>query len=187
MTRARDRIAVATAALIEAEGFESITIAAVARAAGVSRQTVYAAFKDRESLVSEVVAGVALEAMVEVVAVLRPGGPAEVYLADFAVGARREIRARPVLAALLRPREGNPLFDDGALDRAWPIAQELLRPLFDHHPHLRPEDRSDPFLELVIRIGISAILFDGSATAADADLRRSLLRWFRDALPSPSD
>lgn len=182
MSSARERIGDAALALIEADGFEAITIAAVARAAGVTRQTVYSTFGDREGLVSQVVIGVAFEALGEIRGSLRPEGPPAVYLADLVVGARREVRARPVLAALLRPREGNPLFDDGAMARAWPVALELLGPLFQHHPRLRPADGTDPLVELVLRLGLSVVLFDSPATREDGDLRRLLVGWFEDGL-----
>lgn len=183
MTATRERITDATVGLIEAEGFEAVTIAAVARAAGVTRQTVYSTFGDRERLVSEVVAGVAIEALAGIRAGLDPEGPAAVYLADLVVGGRREVRARPVLAALLRPREGNPLFDEGAMTRAWPVALELLRPLFEHRPELRPAGPGDPLVELVLRVGLSVVLFDSPATQADDGLRALLVRWFGDGLP----
>lgn len=183
MSGARERIVAATLELIRAGGFEGLTIASVARAAGVTRQTVYSAFGDRERLVSEVVAGVALEALAGIRAELRPEGPPAAFLADLTVGARREVRARPVLAALLAPRPGNPLFDDGALDRARPVALELLRPMFEHHPDLEPAGPTDPVVELVVRIGISMLLFDSPATRRDEDLRALLVGWFEGALP----
>ncbi|CAB4910219.1 unannotated protein [freshwater metagenome] len=187
MSGARERVVAATTGLIESDGFEAITIAAVARGAGVTRQTVYSLFGDRERLVSEVVVGVAVEALAGIRAALRPDGPAAVYLADLIVGARREVRARPVLAALLRPREGNPLFDEGAMDRAWPVALGLLEPLFEHRPGLRPTGPTDPLVELVLRTGLSVVLFDSPATRDDDDARHLLAEWFRDALPEGAD
>ena len=58
--RSRGKIIDATLDLIRTSGFAGITIAAVAEAAGVSRQTVYSIFGTREDLVSQSIAHLTL-------------------------------------------------------------------------------------------------------------------------------
>ncbi|MBM4481622.1 TetR family transcriptional regulator [Rhodococcus hoagii] len=54
--RSRKKILDATLGLIGSAGFEGVNIAAVAAAAGVTRQTVYSIFGTREDLVSHAIA-----------------------------------------------------------------------------------------------------------------------------------
>ncbi|WP_435530336.1 TetR/AcrR family transcriptional regulator [Prescottella equi] len=64
--RSRKKILDATLGLIGSAGFEGVDIAAVAAAAGVTRQTVYSIFGTREDLVSQAIAGLAVEVLGDV-------------------------------------------------------------------------------------------------------------------------
>ncbi|NKS53845.1 TetR family transcriptional regulator [Rhodococcus hoagii] len=59
--RSRKKILDATLGLIGSAGLEGVDIAAVAAAAGITRQTVYSIFGTREDLVSHAIAGLAVE------------------------------------------------------------------------------------------------------------------------------
>lgn len=178
--RSRKKILDATLGLIASAGFEGVNIAAVAAAAGVTRQTVYSIFGSREDLVSQATAGLLVQVLGDIRArVERAGSPVE-YVVELIVAGRAAIRDEPVLGALLHAERGNPLFDPGMIARAKPIAHELLSPIIERDPALAP--RADDIVEIALRLGLSVVIFDDEAVHTDDDLRRFLTRWLRPAM-----
>ncbi|CAM3031280.1 TetR/AcrR family transcriptional regulator [Prescottella defluvii] len=174
----------ATVGLIGGAGFEGVNIAAVAAAAGVTRQTVYSIFGTREDLVSQAVAGLLVDVLGDIRARLATAQSPVEYVVELVVAGRAAIRDVPVLAALLHAGDGNPLFDPGMIARAKPIARELLSPILEYEPALA--DRLDDIVEIALRLGMSVVIFDDDAVHADDDLRRFLTRWLAPAMtPDP--
>ncbi|MFD4180645.1 TetR/AcrR family transcriptional regulator [Rhodococcus sp. NPDC058514] len=178
--RSQRKILDATLELIGSEGFEGVTIAAVAHASGVSRQTVYSIFGSREDLVSQAVAGLALEVLGNIRARLDSTDTAFDYIAELIVAGRAAVRDEPVLAALLGAERGNPLFDTGMMARAKPVVRQLLSPLIEREPGLG--DDLDDLAEITLRLALSVIVFDDEQVHGDDDLRRFLTRWLRPAM-----
>ncbi|WP_127782954.1 TetR/AcrR family transcriptional regulator [Rhodococcus sp. X156] len=180
--RSRRKILDATLGLIAGGGFEAVNIAAVASAAGVSRQTVYSIFGTREDLVSQAVAGLAMDLLGDIRQRLEATDSALAYVVELVVVARSAVRADPVLATLFHAERGSPVFDPGMMDRAQPIARQLLEPLAERHPEVASS--LDDLVEITLRLGLSVVLFDDDAVHDDDALRRFLSRWLRPALPS---
>ncbi|PTR31949.1 TetR family transcriptional regulator [Rhodococcus sp. OK519] len=170
----------ATVGLIGRAGFEGVNIAAVAAAAGVTRQTVYSIFGTREDLVSQAVAGLLVDVLGDIRARLSTAHSPVAYVVELVVAGRAAIRDVPVLGALLHAGDGNPLFDPGMIARAKPIARELLSPILEYEPALG--DRLDDIVEIALRLGMSVVIFDDDAVHADDDLRRFLTRWLAPAM-----
>lgn len=180
--RSRTKILHATLGMIGEVGFEGVTIAGAAHAAGVSRQTVYSIFGSREELVSQAVAGVAMEALAGILARLeRTETPCE-YVVELIVAARKVMHDDPILAALLRSERENPVFDDGMVARAKLVARMLLAPLVTRCPEVEP--RVDDIIEISLLLGLSVVLFDGESMHSDDELRRFLTRWLGPAMPT---
>ncbi|TQF66261.1 TetR/AcrR family transcriptional regulator [Rhodococcus spelaei] len=179
--RSHGKILDATLGLIGSGGFEAVSIASAAHAAGVTRQTVYSIFGSREELVSQAMAG----HMTEVARGLQAGlaaarNPCE-YVVELIVACRSSVRTDPVLITLLRSESSNPLFDSGAVGRAKAVARTLLAPLVELYPEVRP--RFDDIVEISVHLGLSAVLFDDDALRSDDDLRAFLTRWLAPAMP----
>jgi AcrR family transcriptional regulator len=172
--QARERILDATTALMERSGFQAVNMAAVAAAAGVSRQTVYAQFGSREELLSQAILRVVAEVFDDLNARTAATQDGADYLVELFVAVRRQFRERAVLGALLFPGDGNPLFDDELLARARPAATHFLAPLVEREPRIA--DRLDDVVELLSRLGLSILLFDSDAVRSDDDLRAFLRR-----------
>lgn len=182
--RSRDAIIRATLELMNARGFSGVTISAVADAAGVTRQTVYNTFGSREELVSQAMLSVAIGVVRDIEAQLADIDSAAAYLAEMMVVGRRETRRHPVMAALLRVEPGNPIFDEGMMERARPVAAHLLAPLRAREPTLADAETFDAVLELATRLGISVMFFDSDLMRTDEDLRRMARRWLDPMFPS---
>ncbi|MFC0454852.1 TetR/AcrR family transcriptional regulator [Rhodococcus jostii] len=180
--RSRRKILDATLGLIERDGFEGVTIAAAANAAGVTRQTVYSNFGSREELVSRAIAGVAVEALAGIHSRLNATETTCEYVVELIVAGRAAVRAHPVLATLLQAERGNPVFDTGMMSRAKPVARELLAPLVERDPSV--ESSLDDIVEIALRLALSVVLFDDDAVHTDGDLRSFLTRWLLPTMPS---
>ncbi|NIL75068.1 HTH-type transcriptional regulator BetI [Rhodococcus sp. B10] len=178
--RSRQKILNATLRLIEEHGFEGVNVAAVASAAGVSRQTVYSIFGSREEVVSQAMAGVVREVLGGIRSHLDTVDTAFDYVADVIVAGRTAVRTHPVLATLLVAERGNPVFDAGMMARAKPVARELFEPMIARG--LIDRAGLDDVVELVVRLGLSVISFDSDTVRTDDDLRSFLRRWFEPAL-----
>nr|WP_206038069.1 TetR/AcrR family transcriptional regulator [Rhodococcus sp. HNM0569] len=165
----------ATKEVVVSEGFAGVTIAAVAKRAGVTRQTVYSIFGTREDLVSQAM----VDHLGGVVAcfhtrLAETATPAE-YVVELIVECRRIFRTDPLLGALLRAGTGNPVFDAGALERAHVVGLELLAPLRTRFPGTAP--RLDDIVELCVHLGWSVVCFGDHESRSDDDLRAFLHRW----------
>lgn len=184
--RSRQKILDATLGLIGSGGFEAVNIAAVANAAGVSRQTVYSIFGTLEDLMSQAIAGVAIDVLGTIRSRLDAIADSPVdYVAELIVSGRALIRDDPVLATLMRAGQGNPLFDTGMMTRARPIARELLSPLADRNPDVQAN--LDDIIEIALRVGLSVVFFDDDSVHSDDALRTFLHRWLGPAMPPGRD
>ncbi|MFD3810012.1 TetR/AcrR family transcriptional regulator [Rhodococcus sp. NPDC058639] len=178
--RSRNKILHATVALIGEVGFEGVTIAGAAHTAGVSRQTVYSIFGSREELVSQAVAGVAVEALAGIHTCLRHIETPADYVVELIVASRTVVRDNAILGALLRSERENPVFDNGMVARAKPVARTLFAPLVARHPEV--ESQLEDIIEISLFLGLSVVLFDDEAVHSDDELRRFLTRWLGPAL-----
>ncbi|EME23636.1 TetR/AcrR family transcriptional regulator [Rhodococcus triatomae] len=173
--RSRKRILDATLDLIGRNGFEGITIASVAQAAGVTRQTVYANFGTREEVVSQAMVSRLTEVAAEIQRELTSAADPGEYVVELVVACRRAVRSDPVLTALLRSETNNPLFDEDAVTRAKVVAGVLLQPLAELFPDV--VDRIDDFAGIAVHLGLSVVCFDDAALRDDDALRAFLFRW----------
>ncbi|WP_072805926.1 TetR/AcrR family transcriptional regulator [Rhodococcoides yunnanense] len=178
--RSRQRILNATLRLIEAGGFEGVSVASIASAAGVSRQTVYSIFGSREEVVSQAMAGLTLEVLSGIRARLDTVESASEYVVEVIVAGRSAVRTHPVLMALLVAEQGNPVFDDGMIARAKPVARGLLEPMVERN--LVTRNDLDDIVEISLRLALSVVSFESDAVRTDAKLREFLGRWLEPAL-----
>jgi AcrR family transcriptional regulator len=181
--RSRERIIRATRELIETGGFSAVTISAVAAAAGVSRQTVYSHFGSGEELVGQTLLAVALDELGPVEAHLAANSDSAYrYIVEMMVAARAVFRRQRVLQEMLRAERGNPLFDEGMIDRSRQIVSTQLSALRVRDPVLEDPEAFDSVVEMAVRLSISIVVFDSEAVASDDDLRRFLSRWLAPVL-----
>lgn len=172
--RARERILEAAAALAERSGFDAVNVAAVAAEAGVSRQTVYANFGSRTELLNEAIVRITSEVVDRIQAQVADVTEAGERLVEFVVALRAEFRRQRVLGALLFPAGGSPLFDEDVFAQAKPLAARWLAPMLTGEPGLAA--RFDDVLEIVMRFGLSVLLFNSDTVRTDDDLRGFLRR-----------
>ncbi|WP_280370044.1 TetR/AcrR family transcriptional regulator [Nocardia wallacei] len=182
--RSREKILAATIGLIRNGGFEKVSIAAVASAAQVTRQTVYSNFGSLETLTSQALAGVAAAAMADIRTHLGSARTPTEYVVEMIVAGRAMVRADPVLALLVSADRSNPLFDTEMMTRALPVVREMLAPLARIDPEL--ERTVGDIAQIAYRLALSVVLFDDESIHSDDDLRAFLTRWLSPALSAMS-
>ena len=180
IVRSRDAVLEATRNIIGEAGFRGVNIAAVAKRAGVSRQTVYSIFGSREELVSQAVSDrltTLVGAFTDLLASV--ASPLEL-LVEIMVEARRRILGDPLLRVLTLSGTGNPIFDPGAAARAQEYCVTLLTPAVERFPEL--SGRVDFLADIGVHVGWSVLCLDDQASRSDADLREFLTAWLAPVL-----
>lgn len=171
--------------VLTARGFEGLTISSVARAAGLSRPTVYAHFGTLEHLVSDTLTMAVTDAVGRVVARARHASSGAEFVVETVIALRGEFRRQPALAPLAFPhRTSTSIFDGDALGpESLEIARGLLRPLLEFHPELEAE--MGEVTETMVRFVLSLAMFESKLSASDAQLRGYLHRRLVPALGLP--
>ena len=180
--RSREIILEATRDQIGASGFEGVSIAGVAKRAGVSRQTVYSIFGTREDLVSQAVTD-RLSTLVGAFGELLESAdsPLELFV-EMIVEARTQVLGDPMLRYLTLSGTANPIFDPGATDRALEYSATLLAPAAERFPQLT--GRIDELSDLAVHVGRSVLCLDRPENRSDDELRRFVTTWMAPVLES---
>ncbi|OAH60997.1 hypothetical protein AYJ66_13640 [Dietzia cinnamea] len=173
--RSRDSILEATREVIGRAGFGGVTIAAVAKQANVSRQTIYSIFGSREELVSQAVAE-RLTMLTGAFADLLENSDSPLELiVGIAVEGRNRILGDPLLRVLALGGGANPMFDPGAAARTHEYCMALLAPAAERFPELA--GRLGLVADVGMHVGWSALCLDSPDARSDDDLRAFLTTW----------
>lgn len=175
MVRSRDSILDATRAVIGRAGFGGVTIAAVAKQAEVSRQTVYSIFGSREDLVSQAVSERLTMLTGAFTDVLDAATTPLELVVEIVVVGRHCILDDPLLRVLTLGGGSNPIFDPGSAERARQYAVALLVPAAERFPQLA--GRLDLVAEVGVHVGWSVLCLDSPEARSDDDLRTFLTTW----------
>jgi AcrR family transcriptional regulator len=155
----RERLLDAAEACLERYGLSKTTVEDVARAAGLSRATVYRQVGSRDALVAAVAAREAERCAAAAIDYLQPFDDIASWVVEGILFCLREIPKRPVLAQLGAPQD---LAAASRLvlssERMLAIGADLLRPMF----------------ERVLRILMSFLAVPGPAGRDEEALRRLL-------------
>ncbi|GLB64208.1 TetR family transcriptional regulator [Dietzia sp. NCCP-2495] len=180
--RSRDIILEATRAQIGASGFEGVSIAGVAKRAGVSRQTVYSIFGTREELVSQALTDRLTQLLGSFEKLLAAADSLLELFVEMVVEARAQVLGDPMLQYLTLSGTANPIFDAGAAERALEYGVALLSPAADRFPEMA--GRVERVADLAVHVGWSVLCLDRPETRSDDALREVLTTWVAPTLAS---
>jgi len=168
--------------VIGESGFDGVSIAAVAKRAGVSRQTVYSIFGTREDLVSQAVTDRLTTLVGAFTELLEAAGtPLELFV-EIMVRARQHVLGDPLLRVLTLSGTANPIFDPGAADRAHEYSVSLLSPAVERFPEL--EGRIELLADIAVHLGWSILCLDRPEARPDDELREFVALWIGPVLKS---
>jgi AcrR family transcriptional regulator len=174
----RQQIVEAAISLLGRGAWETVSIKAVARTAGVSRQTVYAHFPTRDDLYSAVMIEAANAIVERIVGAARHATTGAEFVVKIMVACVREFRKDPTTSAIGLVRPGQVLAPD-----ALAIVKGFLGPLVELEPQLEPE--LDEVAETMVRFMLSFVMYDSERTRSDTALRGYLERRLLPALGLP--
>lgn len=180
--RSRDIILEATRTVIGEAGFDGVSIAAVARHAGVSRQTVYSIFGTREDLVSQAISDRLTTLSGAFADLLAAADTPLALMVEILVQARDRIHNDPLLRVLTLSGGSNPIFDPGAAQRARDYAAQLIAPAVTRFPQLEPH--LDFLADIGVHVGWSVLCLDDSRSRPDPELRAFLTTWLAPVMAS---
>jgi len=172
----RERMLDAAESCLQRFGLAKTTIEDVARAAELSRATVYREFGNRDGLLLAVAARDAERTASEAELFLQQFDDVGSWIVEGMLFCLREIPKRPVLSQFLAPQEF------GAASRLiltsqsmLAIGAEMLRPMFEparREGLLQQDLELDALIEWVLRILMSYLAVAGPPTRTEEDLRQ---------------
>ncbi len=174
----RERLLDAAEACLKQYGLSKTTIEDVARAAGLSRATVYRVVGSRDALVLAVAAREAERCAADATGYLQQFDDIGSWVVEGILFCLREVPKRPVLAQLGAPQD---LGTASRLvlnsERLLAIGSDILRPMFEgarREGLLAPSVELDAFIEWVLRILMSFLAVPGPEGRDEEALRRLL-------------
>lgn len=174
----RERLLDAAEACLRRYGLSKTTVEDVARAAGVSRATVYRQIGSRDALVLAVAAREAERCAAAAMDHLQQFDDIGSWVVEGVLFCLRDIPKRPVLAQLGAPQDWA---DASRLvlrsERMLAIGSDLLRPMFERARReglLAPSVELDAFIEWGLRIVMSFLAMPGPARRSEEELRQLL-------------
>lgn len=168
----RERILQGAIRSIARHGLERSSIASVAREAGLSRQTVYAYYANREDVLRDAVTRSATELMHVVVANAKNASGAAEFLVELTAGVYYGVKEHPAISAMLYSLdtpEGREMTMSAPILE---IVETALAPIATYEPALEP--KLGVIAETSLRLTISLLTFPSERTATPARLRAYL-------------
>jgi AcrR family transcriptional regulator len=159
-------------------GLAKTTVEDVARAAGVSRATLYRHFKNRDELLVAVIAREAGRLAAEAEVTIRRFDDVGSWIVEGMLLCLREIPRRPLLAMLFAPDVVGPASRLVLTsERLLAIGANFLRPMFERAREqglLRESVQIEVLMEWVLRILMSYLTVPSHLARTDAELRHLL-------------
>jgi AcrR family transcriptional regulator len=177
-TSGRERVLDAAEACLQRFGLAKTTIEDVARAAELSRATVYRQFGNRDGLLLAVAARDAERTATDAELYLQQFDDVGSWIVEGMLFCLREIPKRPVLSQFLAPQElGAASRLILTSERMLAIGAEMLRPMFEpaRREGLLAQDLElDSLMEWVLRILMSYLTVPGPPSRSEESLRQLL-------------
>jgi AcrR family transcriptional regulator len=177
----RERLIAGTLKCLRDKGVTGTTIAAVSRASGLSRPTIYAHFNSLDALIHQAVEDAALALSERINRELATAATPQDAIVEYVVAAHREFRADPVVALVVHTSLLPGVVERGAISaHTVALADPQLRLLLRDDPEAL--SRLDEIVETTTRFLLSVLSYSSVNTASDAKLRAYLQRTLAPAL-----
>ncbi len=175
ITGTRDKVIGGALECLRELGRSGTSIAAVSRASGVSRPTIYAHFSTLDELVHQAVESAAVELSRRIGRTTSAAPSPGLALVEFVVTAQREFRADPVVRHLVELTLTGDHGESGHITTtSYRLTGQSLRRLFP--PDDPALDRLDEISETFNRFLLSVLSYTSENTSTDERLRDYLTR-----------
>lgn len=168
----RERILAGAIRSIARHGLERSSIASVAREAGVSRQTVYTYYSNREDVLRDAVTRSAIELTEAAVANARSATTASGFLVELTMNVFFGVREHPAISAMLYSLDSHEGREMAMSTPILDIVAGALAPLLEYDPSLEP--KLSVIAETSMRLSVSLLTFPSERTSSPEALRAYL-------------
>lgn len=147
-------------------------MASIAREAGVSRQTVYTYYNNREDVLRDAVTRSAVELTETAVAGARRATTAPEFLVELTMNVFYGVREHPAISAMLYSLDTHEGREMAMSTPILEIVADALAPLLEYDPSLEP--RLGVIAETSMRMSVSLLTFPSERTSSPDALRAYL-------------
>ncbi len=166
-------------------GLDRTSLSAIAREAGISRQTIYNHFTSREEIVGEAIEHAATQASARIIFEARKNATAAGFVVELCLAAVDEFRRNPAISPMLLalddPDARNRVLTPAVIARAREFLQPIVEYLPDRAPYL------DEMTETYLRFELSLLTIDSATSRSPESMRGYLHRVLVPALGLPRD
>jgi AcrR family transcriptional regulator len=177
----RERLLAGALACLREFGVEGTTIAAVSRASGLSRPTIYAHFNTLDELVHGAVETAAIDLSARIAAGLGEATSPSEAMVEFVVAAHREFKADPVVGLVVDMSVDPGLAGHGEISPAmFQLTRRAMTAMLDGDT--KALERLDDITETLVRFLLSVLSYSSDNTRTEDRLRAYLHRTMLPAL-----
>jgi len=177
----RERLLAGALECLREFGAEGTTIAAVSRASGLSRPTIYAHFNTLDELIHRAVENAAIALSARIAAGLADAPSPGDAVVEFVVAAHREFKADPVVALVVDMSLDPELAGHGEISPAmFQLTRRSMRAMLAGDDEAL--ERRDDITETLVRFLLSVLSYSSENTRDDVRLRAYLHRTMLPAL-----
>ncbi|MEI2819908.1 MAG: TetR/AcrR family transcriptional regulator [Marmoricola sp.] len=177
----RDRLINGTLQCLREYGEAGTTVAAISRASGLSRPTIYAHFNTLEDLIHQAVEDAALELSDRILRQAARSTSAAESIVEYVVAAHREFKADPVVALVVHTSLLPGIAETGTITpHMLNLSREPMRAALAANPEALA--RLDEIIETMVRFLLSVLTYSSAHTRSDDALRAYLHRTLVPAL-----
>lgn len=184
-TESRDRIIDAASRCLARSGLERTSISAIAREAGVSRQTIYNHFETKQEIIEQALETAASNAAERINAAAITNTSAAGFVVELCMSAVDEYSRNPAISPVIPLLQGEDARQSVLAPHGLAVARHFVEPILSYVPDRKPD--LDEMTETLLRFVLSLMTLQSDITRSPDALRRYLNRVLVPAMGLPAD
>jgi AcrR family transcriptional regulator len=184
-TESRDRIIAAASRCLARSGLERTSISAIAREAGVSRQTIYNHFETKQEIIEEALETAASNAAERINAAAKTNTSAAGFVVELCMSSIDEYTRNPAISPVIPLLQGEDARQSVLAPHGLAVARHFVEPILSYVPDRKPD--LDEMTETLLRFVLSLMTLQSDITRSPDALRRYLHRVLVPAMGLPAD
>jgi AcrR family transcriptional regulator len=173
-TEPRERIIAAASRIMARSGLERTSIAAIAREARVSRQTLYNHFETKQEVIEQALETAASSAAERIIAAATTNTSAAGFVVELCLSCLDEYTRNPAISPVIPLLQGDDARQTVLATHGLAVARHFVEPILSYVPDRAPD--LDEMTETLLRFVLSLLTLESDTTRSPDALRRYLHR-----------
>jgi AcrR family transcriptional regulator len=173
-TEPRERIIAAASRIMARSGLERTSIAAIAREARVSRQTLYNHFETKQEVIEQALETAASGAAERIIAAAKANTSAAGFVVELCLSCLAEYTRNPAISPVIPLLQGDDARQTVLATHGLAVARHFVEPILSYVPDRAPD--LDEMTETLLRFVLSLLTLESDTTRSPDALRRYLHR-----------